>query len=277
MSTATTSSTLVIDQTTVTSLLAALSLLIIAYVLSLRVLQPSTPTKLRVLFIWHVFDALIHFLFEGSFLYNCFFTYTTIARTSDYPHPASLTAPGVYFMGHQDRLYGSAYGTSPLAMLWQEYAKADKRWGGSDLGVISLELLTVFGAGPLAVVVCEYVRRGQMGKGGWFWATVLATGELYGGEFVLLSINTVPLCASQKVRFAKHFSVGFMTFAPEWLTGSPNLDTSNFMYLWIYLVFFNMLWVFFPMWVLYEAYGNIQRAFERADRAVISEVEKKKA
>lgn len=176
-----TPSTLVIDQTTVTSLLAALSLLIIAYVLSLRVLHPSISTKLRVLFIWHLFDALIHFLFEGSFLYNCFFTYKSIPRTSDYPHPASLTAPGVYFMGYQDRLYGSAYGTSPTAMLWQEYAKADKRWGGSDLGVISLELLTVFGAGPLAAVVCECVRSGKMGKGGWFWATVLATGELYGG------------------------------------------------------------------------------------------------
>lgn len=24
---------------------------------------------------------------------------------------------------------------------------------------------------------------------------------------------------------------GYMTFAPEWLTGSPNLDTSNWMYL----------------------------------------------
>ena len=37
-----------------------------------------------------------------------------------------------------------------------------------------------------------------------FWIIVLAVGELYGG---------------------------FMTFAPEWLTGSPNLDTSNFMFL----------------------------------------------
>jgi len=37
-----------------------------------------------------------------------------------------------------------------------------------------------------------------------FWIIVLAAGELYGG---------------------------FMTFAPEWLSGSPNLDTSNFMYL----------------------------------------------
>ena len=68
-----------------------------------------------------------------------------------------------------------------------------------------------------------------------------------------------------------------MTFAPEWLTGNPNLDTSNFMYLWVYLVFFNMLWVFFPLWVLYEAYGNIQLAFQRAGGAVGAEAEKKKA
>lgn len=71
--------------------------------------------------------------------------------------------------------------------------------------------------------------------------------------------------------------VGFMTFAPEWLTGNPNLDTSNFMYLWVYLVFFNMLWVFFPLWVLYEAYGNIQLAFEKAGGAVGAEKEKKNA
>lgn len=50
-------------------------------------------------------------------------------------------------------------------------------------------------------------------------------------------------------------SAGFMTFAPEWLSGSPNLDTSNFMFLWIYLFFFNTLWVWFPMWILYEAYS----------------------
>lgn len=59
-----------------------------------------------------------------------------------------------------------------------------------------------------------------------------------------------------------------MTFAPEWLTGSPNLDTSNFMYLWVYLVFFNGLWVVFPLWVLHLAYGAIQSAFVRAGGAL---------
>ena len=162
-------------------------------------------------------------------------------------------------------MYGSHYGSSPTAKLWQEYAKADKRWGGADLTVISLELLTVFGAGPLAAYVCELVRRRDNGGKLWFFASILATGELYGGKrLVSRDLGWLLVLKLQ----------GFMTFAPEWLTGSPNLDTSNFMYLWVYLVFFNTLWVWFPLWVLYEAYGNIRRAFATADKG--KGVERKK-
>ena len=71
-----------------------------------------------------------------------------------------------------------------------------------------------------------------------------------------------------------HGLTGFMTFAPEWLSGSANLDTSNFMYLYVYLIFFNMLWVVFPLWVLYEAYGNIGSAFVRAGGTIGSESKK---
>lgn len=56
-----------------------------------------------------------------------------------------------------------------------------------------------------------------------------------------------------------------MTFAPEWLTGSPNLDTSNWMYLWVYLFFFNTIWVWFPLWVLYESYTAINSAMSQAE------------
>ena len=227
----------IIDSTTILSLASARSLLVLAYVVSQQLLPTRTPRKLRILFIWHAFDTLIHFIFEGSFLYNCFFTYTSVPHSSDFPHPASLSPPGTYFLGRKDRLYGSNYGTSPTATLWQEYAKADKRWGGADLKVISLEILTVFGAGPIALYVCELVRRGDNGGRLWFWASVLATGELYGG---------------------------FMTFCPEWLTGSVNLDTGNAMYLWVYLGFFNLWWVVLPLWVLREAYTSIQLAFARA-------------
>lgn len=63
---------------------------------------------------------------------------------------------------------------------------------------------------------------------------------------------------------------GFMTFCPEWLTGNVNLDTSNFVYLWLYLVFFNGLWVAIPLYSLYVAFGEISKAFE------VSEAAKKK-
>jgi hypothetical protein len=59
------------------------------------------------------------------------------------------------------------------------YAKADRRWAGADLTVVSLELLTVLGAGPLALWICRGIARGDAMVG--FWMVVLATGELYGG------------------------------------------------------------------------------------------------
>lgn len=62
-----------------------------------------------------------------------------------------------------------------------EYAKADHRWGDADLTVVSLELLTVLVAGPLAIYVCGLIRRRDETRL-WFWGSVLATAELYGGE-----------------------------------------------------------------------------------------------
>lgn len=218
-----------IDATTILSLASTVAILGAAYILSLRLLPTSASPKTRVLFIWHAFDALIHFILEGGYLYNCFFSYTstnTLWRGKS--AVSAYLPPNVHFLGRPDRLYGAEYGTNPLSALWREYAKADARWAGSDLTVISLELLTVFIGAPMAVYICDCLRKQK--KDAWFWMIVLATGELYGG---------------------------FMTFAPEWLSGNPNLDTSNFMYLYVYLVFFNTLWVFIPIWILYEGYCNI--------------------
>ncbi|MCJ1440164.1 MAG: hypothetical protein MMC23_000647 [Stictis urceolatum] len=239
---------------TLLSLLSTLLILLTAYLFSLRLLPTSSPTKLRGLFIWHIADGLTHLTLEASYLYNVFFVSAPIVASADYPHPASLpSSPPAglmvgtpsYLYGDRDRAHGPAYGTNPTARLWQEYAKADRRWGGADLTVVSLELLTVGLAGPLALYVGMLIARGaggprERGADGaklWFWASLLATGELYGG---------------------------FMTFAPEWLSGMENLDGGNWMYMWLYLVFFNMLWVFIPFWVLYEAYGNIKKAFVTA-------------
>jgi hypothetical protein len=179
----------VIDATTIISLFAVLALLGAAFGISQRALPSNSSVKTRILFIWHLFDCLIHVVFEGSFLAQCFFvsyslpTTWTAATSSPYT-PLLLTPPDVHFLGKTDRLYGAAYGTNPFARLWQEYAKADRRWGGVDLGVVSLEVLTVGVGAPLAAWVCVLLSRGE-GKGGlgrWWWMTVLAVGELYGGE-----------------------------------------------------------------------------------------------
>jgi hypothetical protein len=176
-----------IDATTVISLLAVLALLGGAYAASVKVLPKTTTLKTRILFIWHLFDALIHFVFEGSFLWNCFFvsySLPTSFSAATRKHVTFFTPPDVYWLGREDRQYGANYGTTPFSRLWQEYAKADKRWGGVDLTVVSLELLTVFVAGPLALWICWLLskdeRKGVLKK--WFWMIVLATGEVYGGE-----------------------------------------------------------------------------------------------
>lgn len=59
------------------------------------------------------------------------------------------------------------------------YAKADKRWAQADLTVISLELLTVLVAGPMALYICYGISKRNIDVP--FWMIVLATGELYGG------------------------------------------------------------------------------------------------
>lgn len=165
------------DQTTIISLLSTLAIVFVAYVASLKFLPSSSSGTLRFLFIWHLADALCHFLLEGSFLYHCFFSHQPLlddAKTDLFPTPAG-------FLGYNDRVYGAqSGGENPFAMLWMVYAKADKRWAGVDLAVVSLELLTVFFDGPLAVYVCYCLAKKDPKVS--IWMIILATCELYGGK-----------------------------------------------------------------------------------------------
>lgn len=148
---------------------------------------------------------MIHFSFEGSFLYLS--TFGRQVNTS----------------------------VGPFAELWKEYTLADKRWGFADETVVSLEILTVLGAGPLCCYILKQLVRDDPAR--HYWIVVLSTAELYGG---------------------------FMTFCPEWLTGSPNLDTSNPLYLWVYLILMNTIWVVIPLWLMYDSYGHIADSIRSA-------------
>ncbi|MCJ1391520.1 hypothetical protein MMC18_004384 [Xylographa bjoerkii] len=109
-------------------------------------------------------------------------------RANTPPFISFIHVPARFFLGRRDRLYGNAFSNNVLSTPWLAYAKADSRYAGVDLTTLSLEILTVFLAGPLALYVAESVRRDVKGSGvgrisgaTWFWATVLASGELYGG------------------------------------------------------------------------------------------------
>ncbi|KLO16740.1 Emopamil-binding protein [Schizopora paradoxa] len=162
----------------------------------------------RATFVWLAFDALIHFSFEGSFLYL-----STFGRQV-------ITSEG------------------PFAKLWKEYAFADFRWGVADPTVVSLEILTVLGAGPLCCLILYQIVNKDPAR--HYWIVVLSTAELYGG---------------------------WMTFCPEWLTGSPNLETGNVLYLWVYLVFMNIIWVVIPIWLMFDAYGHIASTLRLAQKS----------
>lgn len=167
------------DATTLLSLASTLVLLAIAYGASRVFLHPSTNAACRFLFIWHAFDALIHFFLEGSFLYHCFFSYLNVADLKVSQLEAIWPTPA-NFLGHTGRAYGAqAGGDDPFAQLWMVYANADKRWAGVDLTVVSLELLTVLGAGPLAVYICYLIAKRDPKVN--FWLVVIATAEIYGG------------------------------------------------------------------------------------------------
>ncbi|OCB90163.1 Emopamil-binding protein [Sanghuangporus baumii] len=130
--------------------------------------------------------------------------------------------------GHSPSQIGAMAGQVHFHMARKEYARADFRWGFSDPTVVSLEILTVLGAGPLCCYILYQLVRQDPAR--HYWIVVLSTAELYGG---------------------------WMTFCPEWLTGSPNLDTSNPLYLWVYLVFMNVIWVFIPLWLMFDSYSYI--------------------
>ncbi|GAA6005863.1 hypothetical protein JCM11491_004038 [Sporobolomyces phaffii] len=193
-----------LSPTTVLSLLATVALLVAALVLARALLPVRTYQDAiqRWTFVWLAFDALTHFILEGSFLYQSFPVHRSVNSSK-----------------------------GPFAALWQEYARADSRWGTSDATVVSIELITVLGAGPLCVWLMDMMRKGNPSWRYWI------TAEIYGG---------------------------MMTFFPEWITGSPSLNTSHPLYTWVYLAFFNGLWVVIPVYLMWDSYKAIAQALRGA-------------
>lgn len=114
-----------------------------------------------------------------------------------------------------------------LGHIWREYGRADSRWARRDVNVISVEIATV-----IVGILCLFQIYAVATRQSWRHPLqiIICTAELYGG---------------------------WMTFVPEWIDGSPNLNGSSFELLWIYLVFMNGLWVLVPLILLWESFSKI--------------------
>uniref|UniRef100_A0A667YR41 EBP like n=1 Tax=Myripristis murdjan TaxID=586833 RepID=A0A667YR41_9TELE len=119
---------------------------------------------------------------------------------------------------------------------WREYGQADRRWLVSDPSVVSVELLTVVLDSSLALLLIHAILHHKYYR--HFVQISLCVCELYGG---------------------------WMTFCPEWLTGCPNLNTSSRLHLWVYLVFFNGVWVLLPALLLGQSWAALRRLHQLQD------------
>nr|XP_033804103.1 emopamil-binding protein-like isoform X4 [Geotrypetes seraphini] len=126
-----------------------------------------------------------------------------------------------------------AQSDSMFASLWKEYGKADARWLHSDPTIVSLEFLTVVLGSLLALILIHAIIKDKYYR--HFIQITLCVCELYGG---------------------------WMTFCPDWLLGCPSLNTSNWLYLWVYLVFFNGIWVVVPALLLCQSWVELRRMHE---------------
>ena len=167
------------------SLAGVAGVALLSYIASKALLPKNARWQDRYTFIWLVcmsrssarppaidlsiqaFDALIHFSFEGSWLYLSTFGRQVI--TSEGPLAEMCTFPFPPLQPHQ------AQGMPP----GKEYTRADYRWGVADPTVVSLELLTVLGAGPLCCYILKQLASDDPAR--HYWIIVLCTAELYGG------------------------------------------------------------------------------------------------
>ena len=111
---------------------------------------------------------MIHFAYEGSWLYLSTFGRTVNGSEGPLAEMCTYLTP-----------WRSAREIHRRSFTGKDYAKVDFRWGEADPTVVSLEILTVLGAGPLCWYIISQIIRNDPAR--HYWIIVLSTAELYGG------------------------------------------------------------------------------------------------
>ena len=111
---------------------------------------------------------MIHFTYEGPWLYL-----STFGRTVN-GSKGPLAGMCEYLT-----LWRSVREIHRRLLTGKEYANVDFRWGAADPTIVSLEILTVLGAGPLCCYIISQLVKNDPTR--HYWIVVLSTAELYGG------------------------------------------------------------------------------------------------
>jgi hypothetical protein len=129
------------DTTTLVSLGAVLVMVLAAWGLAEHFLDHRTPSQLRFLFVWHAFDAMIHFCLEGSFLYHCFFSVADLAGFKEAGGMSDVYHPDPEgYLGTSGLVHGAQAGAvngveGPMAMLCEFVSGVERRiFGGEGFG-----------------------------------------------------------------------------------------------------------------------------------------------
>eukprot|EP01138_Halocafeteria_seosinensis_P010130 gb/GECG01010344.1/.p1 GENE.gb/GECG01010344.1/~~gb/GECG01010344.1/.p1 ORF type:complete len:236 (+),score=15.99 gb/GECG01010344.1/:1-708(+) len=200
----------------------------------LNVQEYSKPltTAARFTILWFIVDAITHLTLELGYVLTVAF------------YGGAKYGPTTGIMG-------------AICEAWRLYSKADPRWEVFNADVMTLEILTVFLMGPLALLAIYAVYTRQPYR--HLLQFAIGICELYGG---------------------------WMTFAPEWVTqalfgttqlrGAPFGTVGDMVLWWIYLLFMNGLWVLIPIVLCWDSAVQIIDAcntakVERAGRQGISD------
>ncbi|XP_072034047.1 emopamil-binding protein-like [Amphiura filiformis] len=121
--------------------------------------------------------------------------------------------------------------------VWREYSLADRRYVDAEANTVIVELLTVFFGAVLAVFIIEAIFNPKWYR--HYLQICVCMAYLYGDA---------------------------MYFGAEMWSGCENLATDDKYYFWVYLIFFNFLWVIFPLLLLWQSWNAIRDVYKRAER-----------
>lgn len=113
--------------------------------------------------------------------------------------------------------------TDLLAQIWKEYAKSDSRYLDSDVGLVTIEIITAFLFGPWLLKTALKIYRNKNEMSYAPSLLIISTGQLYG---------TIMYFA-ESIRFNPY------PYSPY--------CSSNF---YVYFVLFNLPWLIVPIMVI---------------------------